>query len=174
MTDRTFLDRSLLSFVGNALGVPVVTVRDLSWTGRPPAVLELGLADGGRAVAKLHDAPDKHRREVIAYRTWGPWLAPQLPRLLAVRDVPPRAIVLEALPGRAAPDGAARSGAARSGGRPTPTPPRCTGRPAGGWPACTAFHRTRRASIGWAARHDDASLEAEGRSALATVLDEAR
>ncbi len=119
MTDRTFLDRSLLRFVGDALGVPVIRVRDLSWTSRPPAVLELGLADGGRAVLKLHGAAGKHRREVSAYRAWGPPLAPELPRLLAVRDAPPRAIVLEALPGRAASDVAALHGGASDAHAPS-------------------------------------------------------
>ncbi len=102
MTHRTFLDPCLLRFVSDTLGVPATTVRDRSWTPQATKVLELGLADGGRAVLKLHHTAGKHRREVSAYRAWGPSLEPELPRLLAVRDAPPRAILLEALPGRAA------------------------------------------------------------------------
>jgi len=115
MTDRTFLDRTLLTFVGDALGAPPTTVRELSWTSRPPSVLEIGLEDGGRAVLKLHDTTGKHRREATAYRAWGPGLVPEIPRLLAVRDAPPRAILLEALPGRTAPDTAAPSVHAAAG-----------------------------------------------------------
>ncbi|MDZ7707789.1 MAG: aminoglycoside phosphotransferase family protein [Trueperaceae bacterium] len=92
----------MLRFVADALGVPATSARDLSWAPDTTRVLELELADGGRAVLKLHRTVGKHRREVSAYRAWGPSLEPELPRLLAVRDVPPRAIVLEALPGRVA------------------------------------------------------------------------
>lgn len=102
MTDGTFLDPASLRFVADALGVPATGVHDLSWTPGATRVLELRLADGGRAVLKLHRTAGKHRREVRAYRAWGAWLVPELPRLLAVREAPSRAILLEALPGRAA------------------------------------------------------------------------
>lgn len=89
-----------------ALGGPVAAWRDAS---RDHGDAWVGVATGAderRVVLKIHRTADKHRREVAAYRRWGNGLLPEAPRLLAVREEAPAAIVLAHLPGRTdLPDG---------------------------------------------------------------------
>lgn len=53
----------------------------------------------GDVIVKLHHRPERHQRELRAYRQWVPALGDRAPRLLAATDDPPT-LMITALPGR--------------------------------------------------------------------------
>lgn len=56
--------------------------------------------DAGPCYLKTHDDPAHWHSEVHGYRAWAAAFGPNAPRLLAVRDEVPLALVVTALPGR--------------------------------------------------------------------------
>lgn len=110
----------LLELAESALGAPL-RWRDRSWDHGESAVWEVA-SDRGRAIVKHHAHQRKFDQEYRAYREWGPAMAGGVPRLLAVRELPPRGMLLERLPGFPAGVGASGVALASEASRDLPEP----------------------------------------------------
>lgn len=99
----TFPDPSIqaaLDWAHDVLG-PVRLLHDASreHAGERAGALHLA-TPAGECYLKLHRDPAHWANEVFAYTAWAPAFGDYAPRLLAVRDTPPLAIAISALPGR--------------------------------------------------------------------------
>lgn len=89
----------LMEFAVDAAG----PVRSSVFCGNPHAeslVWRLTPVAGGRLYLKAHRRKRKFEQERTAYRAWGEFLQPTVPKLLAVRSEAPYAMLLQSLPGK--------------------------------------------------------------------------
>lgn len=90
---------ALLAFVARHLGEPASAEGDLSWPHAESAVWRVR-AGTTTAILKAYRTRSKFDRERFALAGWGPALGGSVPRLLAVHETHPPALLIEHKPGR--------------------------------------------------------------------------
>lgn len=88
---------ALRSFAEHAVG-PCELVTSPAGGGDDAGAARVQDTSGREYIAKCHSSPEKHNREVHAYRCWAPALGASAPRLVAA-DPKTLAILVTALPG---------------------------------------------------------------------------
>ena len=97
---QTHDESELLAWCASVLGpVEVLSDQSREHPGDRTGALRLR-TDAGLCYLKSHNDPAHWHNEVHGYRAWAAAFGPNAPRLLAVRDKAPLALVVTALPGQ--------------------------------------------------------------------------